>query len=129
MIYSYFCSICEQQFDVVQGINDKHEFTHCGHKAQRLWGAQVNKDLMYQFTTDVFGKPVEIHSKHQYKSLLKQHGLADATAKEMFEERKRPKQQSNVRTQELVKETRDVMYRDGVLKHLPGFLKKYAQAK
>lgn len=39
-------------------------------------------DQMYKFTTTAFGKPVVVHSRGQYKRLLKQHGCADATISE-----------------------------------------------
>jgi len=47
----------------------------------------THKDLKYNFVTDMFdGKPIEIHSKRQYKSLLKKHNLADASLKECRQE-------------------------------------------
>ena len=47
----------------------------------------TDKDKQYEFTTDMFdGKPVDIHGKRHFKSLLKQHGLADASIKECRQE-------------------------------------------
>jgi len=58
------------------------------------------KDLAYNFTTDVFGNPIVIHSKRQYKKLLKQHGMADASIKECRQEadfRRRLNNEDNTR--------------------------------
>ena len=62
----------------------------CFHKKPSrisLGEFNTNKDLSYNFTTEMFnGKPVEIHSKRQFKNLLKKHNIADASPKECFQE-------------------------------------------
>ena len=126
-VYTFKCDKCGRIFTVVQSMNDDHTFTHCGKKCNRVWcGFETNKDLMYQFTTDMFdGKGVDIHSRAQYKSLLKKHGMADATVKEIFQERRKPRAQSDKQHKKLVKSVRDKMRGDGVLQHLPSFCKLF----
>lgn len=47
----------------------------------------THKDLAYNFTTEMFdGKPIQIHSQRQFKSLLKKYNLADASLKECRQE-------------------------------------------
>ncbi len=89
MVYSFRCSICNEEFDVVQQMNIKHEAFHCGIEARRVWGVNTDKDLAYSFTTDMFGgKPVVVTSKRQFKTLLKSNGMADASIKECSQEAK-----------------------------------------
>src|SRR3972149_9909840 len=52
-----------------------------------LGSFNTDKDLTYNFVTEMFtGKPIQINSKRQFKSLLKQHNLADASIKECKQE-------------------------------------------
>jgi hypothetical protein len=47
-------------------------------------GFNTDKDLRYNFVTDMFdGKPVQINSKRQFRQLIKQYGLMDASIKEV----------------------------------------------
>ena len=100
MIYHFRCLICNEEFDVVQSMNTEHKAYHCGIEAQRVWGCYTEKDKRYYFATDMFdGKSVEIRSKGQYKKLLKQHGMADASVKECRQEadfRKRLNNEDNI---------------------------------
>lgn len=76
MIYVFSCGKCGRLFERIQGINDDHRADHCGSSARRVFTVPfTNKDLMYNFL-DVtsFKKPVNIHSKRQYDSLLKKEG-------------------------------------------------------
>lgn len=83
MTYEFECIICGCYFDVIQRMSDKHKAFHCGIEARRIWSAPAtDKDLAYNFTTHQFGQSVVIYSKRQYKNLLKQHNLADASIKE-----------------------------------------------
>ena len=87
MIYPFHCIICGEEFDVTQPMNIAHKAFHCGIEAQRIWGFNTDKDLLYNFTTEMFdGKPIQIHSKRQFKNLLKVHGMADASPKECCQE-------------------------------------------
>lgn len=98
MIYTFKCAICSEEFDVEQPINAIHTALHCGVQASRVWGCNTDKDLAYNFTTDAYGEPVVIHSKKQYRNLLKKHGAVDASIKEVKQEaafRKRINQDSD----------------------------------
>lgn len=88
MVYSFRCPICCEEFSIVQPMDAPHKSFHCGVEAKRIWGENnTDKDLAYSFTTDMFdGKPVSITSKRQFKTLLKQHRIADASPKECFQE-------------------------------------------
>lgn len=87
MIYPFKCIICGAEFEVVQEMNAEHKAFHCGIEAHRIWGVNTDKDLAYNFTTDMFdGKPVQIFSKRQFKGLLKKYNLADASIKECRQE-------------------------------------------
>lgn len=47
----------------------------------------TDKDKAYEFMTDMFtGKPIRVSSKRQFKKLLKQHNMADASIKECRQE-------------------------------------------
>jgi len=89
MIYPFRCLICNKEFDIIQPMSAEHKAFHCGIEAQRVWSVNTDKDLAYNFTTEMFdGKPIEIHSKRQFKHLLKVHNMADASPKECFQEAK-----------------------------------------
>lgn len=47
----------------------------------------THKDKAYEFTTDMFnGKPMQVNSKRQFKKLLRQYKMADASIKECHQE-------------------------------------------
>ena len=78
--YEFRCKICETLFEEVQKMNTKHIAFHCNIRARRVFSLfQTNKDLMYNFTTNAFGEPVIVHSRRQYKKLLKANKCVDAT--------------------------------------------------
>lgn len=83
MLYQYHCQNCGKEFEEFRMYEERNNVFHCGARALKMIG-QVNthKDLQYSFTTEMFGKPVQIASKGHYKRLLKQHGLADASIQE-----------------------------------------------
>ena len=87
MTYPFRCIICDTEFDIVQPMNIEHKAFHCGIEAQRIWGFNTDKDLAYNFVTEMFdGKPIQIHSKRQFKGLLKVYGMVDASPKECCDE-------------------------------------------
>jgi hypothetical protein len=47
----------------------------------------TDNDKRYEFVTEMFdGKPVQIRSKRQFKRLLKEHNMADASIKECMQQ-------------------------------------------
>lgn len=88
MLYEYFCNICEEYFEKVKPIQERHNVYCCGKKASKLISLpNTHKDKAYSFTTDMFdGKDVEVRSKGHYKSLLKKYGIADASPRECFDQ-------------------------------------------
>jgi putative FmdB family regulatory protein len=87
-IYEYYCSICEQSFDKFVSVKDRHNVSCCGSLASKIISLpNTEKDKSYDFVTDsINGKPMEIRSKGQYKRLLKQNGIADASPRECFQQ-------------------------------------------
>lgn len=99
---SFSVAVCDKQPGLVCidcGIETEGQYKHngdvfckeCFGKKSKIasfsLGFNTHKDLMYNFTTEMFnGKPVAINSKRQFKGLLKQHNLADASIKEAKQE-------------------------------------------
>ena len=109
-VYPYKCNVCGEYIEIIQHMSDEHKLFHCDTKAQRIYTVpNVNKDLMYNFTASYLGdKPIDIHSRRQYKELLKKNGLVNATPLECLQEKKyaprRLEQNAEVKTKKLVKE-------------------------
>lgn len=98
------CAECRREIQAQYKHNGDVLCKECFGKLKRIGCSpfgifHTNKDLSYQFTTDMFGgKPVDIHSRRQFRTLLKQHGLADASikeAKQQAEFRKRVNSESD----------------------------------
>jgi len=87
---SILCKECNQEAKAVYKYNGDYLCKECFLKkpSKNSFGnINTHKDLAYNFTTEVFdGKPVVIRSKRQYRTLLKQHGMADASIKECRQE-------------------------------------------
>lgn len=85
-----FCRECKTETDGRYKYNGDYLCVGCfSSKPSKGINGNFNthKDLAYSFTTEMFnGKPVEIHSKGQFKKLLKAHGVADASIKECHQE-------------------------------------------
>lgn len=112
--YDFECNVCGKVFEVVQGMNTEHTAFHCDTKARRIFSLfQTNRDLMYQFTTTAFGKPVLIHSRRQYKQLLKKNGAVDATIKECLSVKR--KDNSKQKIKNISKEVTEEIYRKGAM--------------
>lgn len=88
MIYEYSCEVCGRFFEEVRSYQERNNVYCCGIQAAKLISCpSTDKDKAYSFTTEMFdGKPVEITSKGQYKRLLKQHHIADASIKECHQQ-------------------------------------------
>ena len=136
MIYEYHCRICGADFELSKPVNLRDDVYHCGIQAKRkvIYLFNTTPDLMYNFKSEIFGeKSVEIHSRRQYKGLLKQHNLADASIKECRQQAK-SNRKSIVATEKTkrkkhAKEVAKIMYKDGVIKHFPSFVNKFAKKK
>lgn len=84
MIYLFECLICGQEFSIVQSMNAKHEYYHCGIECRRVFTVPyTNKDQMYNYTDDhSFKDGHDIHSKRQYLRLCKKEGLVPMSPSE-----------------------------------------------
>ena len=77
-LYDFRCKKCGKLKELIFRMNDEKKAECCGKPMLRLYGSQVNADLLYQFTAHNLGKkPVEIHSRTQWKRELKSRGLTD----------------------------------------------------
>lgn len=101
---SFSVAVCDKHTDCVCadcGIETKGQYRHngdilckgCFSKKSKIasfsLGFNTHKDLAYNFTTEMFnGKPIVISSQRQFKGLLKQHNLADASISEVNQEAK-----------------------------------------
>ncbi|MDI6732333.1 MAG: hypothetical protein QME16_00170 [Planctomycetota bacterium] len=97
------CVECKSETQGQYKYNDdilcKECFNKKSVKSRGIGLFHTDKDLSYNFTTELFGKPITIHSKGQFKSLLKHHNLADASIKECHQEanfRKRLNAESDI---------------------------------
>jgi len=125
MIYSFKCVICGEEFDEFQKINDEHIAFHCGIKADRVYTIPyTNKDLMYQFKTNIFNNRItEIYSKRQYNRLLKENGLMTLTTEEL--RTMKPKDKGEKKRKETAKRICNRLREGNALKAFPSFAKKY----
>jgi hypothetical protein len=124
MRYEFKCSRCAEIFELEQPMNFEHTALHCGVEANRIWGDfQTDRDLAYQFTTNIFGHPTVIYSRRQYKNLLKKHGLsAKATPLECLQMRKQKKNTTaNYKYPAINIATK--LGNEGILKYVPGAIK------
>ena len=84
------CQDCKKEIETIYRYNGEIFCQECFSKKGKNRIAEfqegiffTDKDKQYDFVTDMFdGKPVQITSKRQFKTLLKQHGLMDASIKE-----------------------------------------------
>jgi len=82
VIYEYICPKCSRHFEEIRSIKDRNEVFCCNIRSEKLIcsGPQISDDQMWNFTAETFGNnPVEIHSKIQYKKLMKEYNQADAS--------------------------------------------------
>ena len=119
--YEYECVVCGKNFDEFRFYKDRDNVFHCEKKAVKLI-SQVHcvKDLSYNFTTEVFnnGRPTHITSSGQYKRLLKDHRLLDASMSECKKEAVIKKKGKEITTRnrvnKLVNETLSQFKKDNV---------------
>lgn len=103
---------------------------HCGVRSVKLLARNVytDKDLAYNFVTNKFGKPVSVHSKAQYKSLLKANGLMDASPKEGYDHamfrRKIIENDDRVRRKRIAEKISKKLGQECLLKYVPGAIKE-----
>ena len=118
-LYIYECVECGKTFEEVQTMNAIHTANHCDKVAKRVFTVpQVDKDMMYQFTTSAFGKPVDIYSRRQYKKLLKKHGCADATIADCLSVK--PKNDIKDTARKVAKELKEEIYEKGAMDYVLG---------
>lgn len=106
MLYEYHCPVCNEFFDEFRTYAERHEVFHCGTRAEKLISEPyTTKDKAYEFETNMFGGKTHITSKVQFKRLLKEHHIPDASPRECIQQakfRKRVNAESNqarIRTQ------------------------------
>ena len=79
--YDFECSECGTVFERFKGMFDETPvYCRCGGRADQLLstGYHTSKDKLWEFTdVHITGKPIEIRSKGQWKSTLKQHNKHD----------------------------------------------------
>ena len=76
-LYPFVCKTCGKEEELFYHMNEeKVPPKCCGKDSARVYDYQVPKDLRYQGQY-LFEKPVEIHSKRQWKRELKKRGLTD----------------------------------------------------
>ena len=79
-LYNFRCVKCGKVSEHFFRMNDlkRPKDCPCGGSLSRLYSFETPADLIYQTTVHCFGpKPVEIHSKRQWKRLLKEHRMTD----------------------------------------------------
>ena len=112
--YLFKCLVCNNDFQVVQSMDREHIAFHCDTKAQRVYTVfNTNKDSMYKFTCTAFGKPVEIHSRTQYKKLLKANNAPDATVRECLSVK--PKDNTKEKIKKLSTDLKKEIYEKGMM--------------
>lgn len=74
------------------------------------------------------GKPIEVRSKEHYKGLLKQHGIADASPKECFDQARKNSKRNEISRQIDYRKRAKVIAKDmqknGILKEAREVLMK-----
>ncbi len=107
------CSKCKKEIENLYRYNGDVLCQECfsNIKPNRVFSVGnfgTDKDLAYNFTTDMFdGKPMQITSRRQYKTLLKQHKMIDASPKECFDHarfRKKIVAEDNIRNTRKISE-------------------------
>ena len=82
------CSVCGSECGVTYKINHERVCKDCFgakelHVIEAGLGFNTSKDKLWEFTDyHITGKPIEIHSKSQWKRLLIQHHLHDDVNKD-----------------------------------------------
>jgi len=128
--YEYNCLLCGKTFEKLLPIKDRDNVSCCGQKSERtvVNEFQTDDDLMYQFDASYFGdKPVNIHSRRQYKNLLKQHGYVDATAKECLSVK--PKNDTKQKSKKKAEKVMRQMMKENLNQHLKPCFEKHLVKK
>lgn len=124
--YVYYCSKCGKTLEIQQGMNDEHSYTHCGTSSTRIFTPfYTDKDLLYNFDTNIFGRKTKfVHSRTQYKRLLKSNGMVDATVRECLQV-KPSKDPTKYSRYKVAKRITERLHQDGIAKHVGSFAKRY----
>lgn len=110
-------------------VEDRDQVMCCCVLAERVVVNEflTDPDLAYQFNTQVFGKqPKWIYSRAQYKRLLKENKMVDASPKECMQIKPHD---NTYKRRQVVKKMTEKMRADGVLSHVPSFLKDIGAVK
>jgi len=124
MIYTYKCILCGHVHDIVQKMNDVHEYYCCGMRCERIWDVfHTNRDLMYQFKTRFNNHTTEIHSKRQYNRVLKDNGMVQVTSDEIRSVK--PKDNAEKPRKDLINRVSKKLHSEGLGKAFPKYIKDF----
>jgi hypothetical protein len=109
-LYEYVCDRCGTMFDEFKFVKDRNDVFHCGIKATKLLGqVYTDPDLSYTGKTELFGGTKYIHSKSQFKRLLSNNNLVDASPSECRQEAKMKKKSREKDFQRNIRKEADSM--------------------
>ena len=131
MIYQYHCDICKRDFTERKSVSLRNDVFCCGQQAKRnqVYMFYTEADQMYNFRSEHFGNmPIDIHSRKQYKHLLKRHGMVDASVKECLQV-KPDKNKGKYQQRQLVRKVANRLCKDGIAKHFKSFVQNFAVKK
>lgn len=123
MIYEYECSVCGRGFVEIKPISERDDVYCCHFRADRVVVNcfETDVDRAYKFVADFGGNPRQINSKNQYKRLLKEKGLIDASPKECLQIKK--KKDSEYRRPELTKNIIKKLHQEGLCQYVRPWIK------
>ena len=133
MLYEYECPICGKEFTEFRSVSERNNVFCCGTRAIKLISLpNTDKDKAYEFETDAInGKPIDIRSKAQYKRLLKENHIADASPRECFQQAERCRKNNEISRQNRIrnraKEVANKMRESNVLKEGKEILTKLCE--
>lgn len=134
MLYEYACAgKCGREFEEVRSYKDRNEVFCCGVRAVKFICSHpvtFNETRDYQFTAvpGRFGKKgVEVRGRGHYKSLMKEHGLADASLKECISVK--PKIDNGYKRKLAVKKTMEKIKSEGLAGAVPSFARDVLKMK
>jgi len=111
-------------FEEVRSVADRYNVFCCGKRAIKhiCTNPLIERDQLWNFDINLRGENLHIHSKQQYKNVLKRKGLVDVSYKDAMSVKKDQSQHSD-RLTKLGDNIKKKVAKEGLSKHLDGAIK------
>lgn len=132
-LYDYLCAgKCGREFEEYKSYQDRNDVFCCGLQAIKLICSNptVFNDTKYIFTAapGQFGKKgADVSGRSNFKKLLRDNGLADASVKECLSVK--PSKDTGFKRKQAIKNTMAKIHKEGLAGSVKGFAKDVLNMK